>query len=489
MRLTPTSTKSSLRGPRRRLVVSVSLVTAAVALTLAAGARAEGTKITITRPANGAVINATTPSFSGTMGYETLEPNEEPFTREAGWENRVIVKVYAGSFVPLLGVPIATSTMALPQFHPEWSVPPTTTALEPGVYTAEAEMFEEEPGVEQGPHVLSAPVTFTVDTTRPTVSIRAPANGSSTTSSSETVAGSADTGPRSLSSVTVQLYSGSSIGSQAPLESNTVQASGGSWSVTFGGLSPGSYTARAEQSDEAGNVGTSDPVTFTVTTPPPPPPPAPPTATFKWFPATPIVGQPVSLVSSSTDEASPITAFAWSFTSNGLFTPGKQLLSTSFSTAGNHIVRLRVTAADGLSSIATETIPVIVAPLTLMAPFPVVRIAGNVTPYGVNLSLLTVQAPVGARVKVSCHGRGCPTRSESRLAASSSKKHRSSTVVIAFRRFQASLGAGAVLEIRIFKQGLIGKYTRFVIRRGSLPVRVDTCIGQTGLKPIACPSS
>ena len=172
-----------------------------------------------------------------------------------------------------------------------------------------------------------------------------------------------------------------------------------------------------------------------------------------------------------------------------MFTPGTPVLATSFSTAGNHIVRLSVTAANGLSSVATETIPVIPRHLNLMAPFPVVRIAGSVTSSGVNLSLLTVQAPVGAHVKVTCRGRGCPTASVSRLATSSSKKTRATMVVIAFKRFQSSLRAGAVLEIRIFKQGVIGKFTRFVIRRGRLPIRVDSCVGETGTKPIACPSS
>jgi hypothetical protein len=175
--------------------------------------------------------------------------------------------------------------------------------------------------------------------------------------------------------------------------------------------------------------------------------------------------------------------------SGGPFTLGKQVLSTSFATPGDHVVRLRVTSADGLSSVATETIHVSVPPLALMAPFPIVRIAGSVTSSGVSLSLLTVQAPVGAHVRVTCHGGGCPSAPESRVAASRGKKARATTVTIAFRRFQRSLAAGAILEIRIFKQGLIGKYTRFVIRRGRLPVRVDTCLGQAGIKPMPCPSS
>jgi hypothetical protein len=197
----------------------------------------------------------------------------------------------------------------------------------------------------------------------------------------------------------------------------------------------------------------------------------------------------VSLISNSTDPFSPLASFAWALTPTGPFGPGKSALTTTFTTAGDHIVRLRVTAADGLSSTATQTIHVSRQPLTLMQPFPIVRIAGIVTSSGVNLSLLTAQAPVGARVKVTCRGRGCPTASESRVASSSAKKHRPSMVLIAFRRFQRSLGAGAVLEVRISKPGRIGKYTRFSIRRGKLPVRLDSCIGPAGIKPIACPSS
>jgi hypothetical protein len=300
-------------------------------------------------------------------------------------------------------------------------------------------------------------------------------------------AGAAGTQQGDQAAVTVQLFAGPSIGAQPPLEGITVPAVEGHWSATLGGLSPGTYTANAQQSDAAGNLGTSAPVTFTVTTPVPAALATPPLASFKWFPAVPVVGETVSLVSSSTDASSALTGFAWSLAGNGSFAAGKQVVATTFNTPGDHVVRLRVTAADGLSSVATETVHVVSPPLTLMDPFPVVRIAGSVTFSGVNVSLLTVQAPVGAHVRVNCRGRGCRSASQSRLAAASSKKRRSSMVVIAFKRFQGPLKAGAVLEIRIYKQGQIGKYTRFVIRRGRLPLRDDKCVGQAGLKPIPCP--
>jgi hypothetical protein len=61
-------------------------------------------------------------------------------------------------------------------------------------------------------------------------------------------------------------------------------------------------------------------------------------------------------------------------------------------------------------------------------------------------------------------------------------------VEVAFRRFERSLRAGVVLEIRVSKPGRIGKYTRFSIRRGRLPVRTDACLASTEPTPIRCPS-
>jgi hypothetical protein len=288
-----------------------------------------------------------------------------------------------------------------------------------------------------------------------------------------------------LPTITIQLFTGGTIGPQTPLETLVVQASNGSWSATFGGLGPGTYTAQATQQDEAGNTGTSAPVTFAVTAPPSPPLPV---ASFKWFPAAPATGESVSLVSSSTDTASPITAFAWALTSNAAFSAGTPVMMTSFATPGAHVVRLRVTDGDGRSSIAMETVPVTGRPLALMQPFPIVRIAGSVTSSGARITLLTVQAPVATRVTVTCGGRGCKTKAESRLATTSSKSN-TGTVTLAFHRFERPLRGGVILQIRVSKAGEIGKYTSFTIRRHKLPVRSDACLRPTSSKPIACPQS
>jgi hypothetical protein len=235
----------------------------------------------------------------------------------------------------------------------------------------------------------------------------------------------------------------------------------------------------------------SAPATLTVLAPPvppaaaPPPPPAP-SASFTWAPASPHPGESITLASTSTDSASAITAFAWDVLGNGVFAPGSSAITTSFATAGGHPVSLSVTDANGQSSVVTETIPVSPPPMILLQPFPIVRIAGTDGAYGARLSLLTVQAPVGATVSVTCRGHGCPPKAEVHVAAS--KGAHGGVVLVSFRRFERTLAAGVMLQIRVFKSGSIGKYTSFTIRRSKLPIRVDACLNSAGGKPFACPS-
>ena len=442
------------------LAVAASLVVTVVGP--AGLAMAASPPLAITSPANGTVTSSQTPSFSGTTDHPYSGEETEPF-------EPVVLEIYAGGSVE--GSPI--QTLRTPEFlGQKWAV--TIESLHPGVYTALAEQSGEE----------SNPVMFTVDTTPPALTLTYPSNGSSTSSGSQLVEGTASEAARPT--ITIALFSGSTTESHAYLEALAVQASNGHWSATFGGLSPGTYTVRAEQSDEIGNIGWSAPATFTVS--------APlsaglmsPVASFRWFPPAPKTGESVSLVSSSTEIASPITAFAWAFGADGAFQVGGPVLSTSFATPGAHVVRLRVSAADGLSSVVTETVPVSSPSLILMQPFPIVRIVGSKTSFGVHLDRLTVQAPIGARVTVMCHGRGCPRKSEGHVATASSK-HGAATATLAFRAFERSLRAGVTLRILVTKPGEIGKYTRFTIRRDKLPARVDSCLLPSDPNPIACPS-
>ena len=114
----------------------------------------------------------------------------------------------------------------------------------------------------------------------------------------------------------------------------------------------------------------------------------------------------------------------------------------------------------------------------LLSPFPVIRIRGRLTTRGAVITLLSVRAPRGARVAISCKGRGCPKRVRARTAT-----------LVRFPTVNGHLRAGAVIEVRVTKSGTVGKYTRFTIRRGKAPLRRDSCLASNGTRPIRCPST
>ncbi|MGD0453510.1 MAG: Ig-like domain-containing protein [Solirubrobacteraceae bacterium] len=410
------------------------------------------------------LLTGPTPSFSGTGATESEDGDV------------VSVNVYSGTSAS--GIPVRSVNG--PLSGSAWTTPPVQ-ALPDGTYTVQAEQTDANPFSQTG---VSNTATFTVDADPPNVTLTSPSNGSSTTSSTLTFSGAAGVDAGDLPAITVRLYSGSTIAG-TPLEAVTVQASEGSWSAVFGGLSPGTYTAQAEQSDDVGNVGRSEPVTFTLTSAPVTPH-APPVASFRWVPSAPHPTEPVTLISTSTDPDSSITGFAWAPGGNGVFTQGESALTTTFATAGAHVVQLQVTDANGLSSVVAETIPVTAPAVPLIQPFPIVRMAGSYNSVGVKISLLTVQAPVGATVTVKCRGIGCPTKSETVVVASRAKS-KPGAVLITLRRFERPLHAGAILVIEVSDHGEIGKFTRFVIHHGKLPSRQDLCLNPVGV-PIQCPS-
>jgi hypothetical protein len=415
----------------------------------------------------GKLVTNATPSFDGTAGTAT-------------GEGPVNVSVYAGSSAS--GSPV-WETKVVPSSSGVWTVGPTTALVGGDTYTVQAE--QEDPEI-----TYIAQVTFTADASSPTVTLTSPSNGSTAVATSQTVSGSAGTEAGDLETVTVHLYSGSEA-SGTPLQTISAQQSGGHWSATFGGLNPGTYSAEAEQSDDVGNVGHSAPVTFSLTAPPVAQTvaqPSPPAASFRWVPTAPHPDEPVTLISTSTDPSSAITGFAWAPSGNEVFSAGESALTTTFATAGAHLVQLRVSAANGLSSTAAETINVTAPAPTLIQPFPIVRMAGSYDAAGVKISLLTVQAPVGATVTVICRGAGCPAKSESVVASSGPKGNKAGTVVVTLRRFERPLRAGTILEIEVSDHGEIGKFTKFVIHHNKLPSRQDLCLNPAGTTAILCPS-
>jgi hypothetical protein len=106
----------------------------------------------------------------------------------------------------------------------------------------------------------------------------------------------------------------------------------------------------------------------------------------------------------------------------------------------------------------------------------VVRIRGRTTSGGARLSLLTVKARKGARIAVSCDGRGCPSPRIVRTAR-----------VERLRRLQTSYMAGARITLRITMPERIGKFVRIHIRKDRRPRRIDSCLWPGERAPRACP--
>jgi hypothetical protein len=368
----------------RRLAAS-ALAGAALLLAFAPGA--QGTSgVTITEPVNGEVTNEESPLFAG----EAVEHG-----------GPVTLRIYAGPVAE--GTPVETRSSNAPEVGETWSLEPEKP-LHDGLYTARASQGAGS----------SLPVSFTILTTSPVVTMAQPAltpgDGEPffTGTASETTR------------VTVEIYAGEST-SGMQVATAIAAGTGGTWhsSPVIPALPVGRYTAVAVQRSKLKGIspGRSAPVVFEVTPfpPAPPPPQAPPSS---------------SVAASSSSKPPP-------------------------------------------------------AP-SLMAPFPVVRVAGVAFGGGLRLRLLSVQqAPAGALVRVRCRGHGCPAHGARRTTVAGPH----GVPALVFRSFERVLRAGAVVEVFVTKPGELGKYTRLRVRRNKLPERVDECLDAAGVRPIACPAA
>ncbi len=203
--------------------------------------------ITLTAPTGGAVLDQSKPTFSGAAG--TMP----------GDSSTITVNVYAGSSA----TGSALQTLSGTQSGGSWSVQ-ASSSLPDGTYTALADQSDAV-----GHTGSSSAITFTVDTNGPAVTLKAPANGIYTNATKPTFSGTAGTATGDSSTVTVKIYSGSSV-SGTPVQTLTATASAGAWSAqTSSKLTDGTYTAQATQENSGGAAGTSAPSTFTVDTTPP----------------------------------------------------------------------------------------------------------------------------------------------------------------------------------------------------------------------------
>jgi hypothetical protein len=187
--------------------------------------------------------NNSTPSFSGTA--------------DAGPGNTasVTVRIYAQSSTTAL------QTVVVPVSGGAWSTGPVKK-LSDGTYTVQAEQRDEA-----GNSGVTARPSFTVDTAAPAITIRSVAPATKITT--PTFTGAAGTAPGDLPTVTVAISGTTAAGTPVSV-TGTTHAAKGEWSFTASKLEEGSYTVQASQSDEAHNVGHSEPPTaFRVITKPP----------------------------------------------------------------------------------------------------------------------------------------------------------------------------------------------------------------------------
>jgi hypothetical protein len=66
---------------------------------------------------------------------------------------------------------------------------------------------------------------------------------------------------------------------------------------------------------------------------------------------------------------------------------------------------------------------------------------------------------------------------------------RSARILRIHRLGKYLLRPGTVIEIRVTKSGAVGKYTRFLIRKGRPPKRTDLCLAPGSTRPARCPSA
>ena len=164
--------------------------------------------------------------------------------------------------------------------------------------------------------------------------------------------------------------------------------------------------------------------------------------------------------------------------------------------AGNATVATRAfTVATGTSAPPPSppttppppaTPPTVAATPQLMSPFPLVRLSGQLTTTGAKVKTLSVRAPAGAMIRVRvtprcAKGARCPVKS------SASKV--SQTGLARFKRLELGYRAGTTIEIRVSQTGRIGKYTRFTIRRGKGPQRLDRCLMPGTTRASTCPAA
>jgi hypothetical protein len=210
-----------------------------------------------------------------------------------------------------------------------------------------------------------------------------------------------------------------------------------------------------------------------------------PVSRFYVSPDAPVTGEQVIFRSVSYDPGGAALSYAWDTDGDGFDDGTGETASRTYASAGGRLVGLRVTDSNGVSNTTFQTVNVTAKDrfasggLSLMNPFPVVRLAGSVYPHGVKVRALEAKTPRRSTVTVLCAGKSCPTK---KIVKTAKKR------LVRFKAMTRFLREGTLLSVSVRKGGQIGKYTRWRIRGGKLPKRKDLCLYPNRRKPVRCPA-
>jgi|GEM_PF-4428440 len=214
---------------------------------------AETPTVSITFPTNGDYTNQTSPTFTGTATSTDAAT--------------ITVNIYSGAAAtgPIF------ETFTTNQTSGTWTSPPNSPLTGNAQYTAVATQKNSVGGTG-----TSTPITFVIDTKAPIVTIASVyTNQNSGTyygnSLSPVISGTAGILAASpsqsadLAPITVTIYQGATTGGTVVGTFGATTLGAGTWSLSGLSLNPAhEYAAQATQQDGAGNVGTSNVVTFVI---------------------------------------------------------------------------------------------------------------------------------------------------------------------------------------------------------------------------------
>lgn len=241
-------TDSSVPGGRYTYRV-MTVFTSWTAMSAASGSVTVNTvpkpTVTLTAPANGSIAKVRTPTFSGTAS-----------------ENATVTITLTGGITYTTSVTGTTSPYSF-SFTP-------TSALADGTYAATASQTN---GTGTG---TSSTNTFLLDATAPAPTVSTVGSNNFTKTTTPTISGTAgrqaadSSHSADVGTVSVTLYPGTATSGNSVFKASsvTVNSSTGAWSVTPTLTANAQYTAVVQQTDDAGNTGTST-RTFVVDTAPP----------------------------------------------------------------------------------------------------------------------------------------------------------------------------------------------------------------------------